>query len=296
MLGKATLPELIGQGHDVTAAYRTASEAQWLDEIGARSKMVDLFDPSEIEAAMGGTDVVIHMATSIPPNSKLAKRSAWDMNDRLRDRATGLLVDAAIRQEVHRFVQQSVTLVYDDRGDAWISENSPIRPSWDAIDSALAAERHVQRFRTHGGVGVVLRLARLYGPGKASGEYIESVSSRGIPIVGPGDNFVSSIHVGDAASAITHSLFVPDGTYNIGDNEPMGSGENLMALVAALDAPQPRRIPKWVAKLAMRKAASLLTISHRVSNQRFKDSSPWTPQFPNAAEGWHDIVKERARR
>lgn len=43
---------------------------------------------------------------------------------------------------------------------------------------------------------VTLRLSRLYGPGKASGDFVAGVANRKAPIVGAGDNYVSSIHVG----------------------------------------------------------------------------------------------------
>lgn len=112
-----------------------------------------------------------------------------------------------------------------------------------------------------------------------------------MPIVGRGDNFVSSLHVADAATALRASLYAPNGTYNIGDDTPMGSVDNLRCLVEALGAPNPRRIPKWVGTLAMRKAAKLLTISHRVCNESFKQATDWRPSFPSAADGWTDIVK-----
>lgn len=293
VLGKACLPLLISDGHDVTAPYRSDTEKDWLETLGARPEAVDLFDSSAVEDAISGVDTVIHFATSIPPQSKMAKRNSWIMNDRLRDQATGNLVDAAIKHGVARFIQQSVALVYEDGGDAWLDESADVKPAWNVLDSALSAEAHVDRFRSHGHTGIVLRLARLYGPGKASDDYIESVETRSMPIVGRGDNYVSSIHVSDAATAVTASLNAPDGTYNIGDDAPMRSADNLGSLVEVLGAPKPRRIPTWMAALALRKAAKLLTASHRVSNQTFKQATSWMPTFPSAAEGWADIVKAK---
>lgn len=291
VLGKASLPLLIAEGHDVTAVYRSETEKEWLDTIGARPEAIDLFDPVAIQQAISGIDTIIHFATSIPPQSRMAKRDSWMMNDRLRDQATGYLVDAAIKTGVPRFIQQSVTLVYKDGGEEWLDENARKDPAWDVLDSALRAEAHVDRSRSHGNTGVVLRLARLYGPGRASGEYIDSVRAGSMPIVGRGDNFVSSIHVADAATALAAALHVQEGTYNIGDDTPMRSADNLGSLVEALGAPDPRRIPKWMATLAMRKAARLLTVSHRVSNERFKQATGWRPRFPTASDGWAEIVR-----
>lgn len=290
VLGRASMPLLVADGHDVTAVYRSEPEKEWLDQVGARPEKVDLFDPAAIHGAMAGVDTVIHFATSIPSQAAMGKRRSWDMNDRLRSEATHHLVNAAMKNEVERFIQQSVVFFYADGGEDWLDESSPIEPVWDALDSALDAEAEVDRFRTHGGIGVVLRLARLYGSGAASHEYVESVLSRSLPIIGRGDNYVSSIHVSDAATALAAGTAAPDGTYNIGDDVPMRSEENLMALVTALQAPEPRRIPRWVAKLALRKSAELLTVSHRVKNDAFKSATGWQPSFPSAVEGWLDVV------
>ena len=293
VLGRAAVPLLTADGHDVTAVVRSGTERAWLEKVGARPESVDLFDPSAIDDAMSGIDTVIHFATAIPPQSTMAKRDSWLMNDRLRGQATRHLVDAAMRHEVKRFIQQSVAFVYADGGDAWLDENAPIATAWDVLDSALEAEAHVDRFRSHGHTGIVLRLARLYGPGSTSAQYIESVRSGSVPIVGRGENFVSSIHVVDAATALVSALNAPDGVYNIGDDAPMRSADNLRSLVGALGAPEPRSIPKWMATLAMRKAANLLTISHRVSNDSFKRATGWQPTFGSAVEGWTDIVGTR---
>lgn len=290
VLGKASVPVLVADGHDVTGVYRSDPEREWLDGVGARPAKVDLFNPSAVQQAMAGIDTVIHFATSIPPQSAMSKRSSWVMNDRLRSTATRYLVDAAIRNDVDRFIQQSIAFVYADGGDDWLDESATIEPVWEVLNSALDAEREVRRFRSADRTGVVLRLARLYGPGAASHDYIESVRSRSLPVIGKGANYVSSIHVADAATALAAAITAPDGVYNIGDDTPMRSGESLRALAGALSAPEPRRIPGWLASLALRGAARMLTVSHRVKNEAFKLATGWKPAYPSAAEGWMNIV------
>lgn len=291
VLGRASVPLLVSDGHDVVAVTRSEPGATWLEEAGAMPTKVDLFDRESVDQAMAGIDAVVHFATSIPPQATMAKRSSWDVNDRLRSTATGILVDAAIDHGVERFVQESISFVYADGGDGWLDESAPIDPVWDVLDSALTAEKHVERFRESGGQGVVLRLARLYGPGRASREYVNAVEHRSMPIVGKGTNYVSSIHSADAATALAAAMTAPDGTYNIADDIPMRSAENLTALVTALGAPDPRRIPSWMARLALRGAAQMLTASHRVSNEAFKSVTGWQPAFPSAVEGWEQIVR-----
>lgn len=291
VLGQASVPLLVADGHDVTGVARSSADPDRLAEAGARSIEADLFDAESVHQAMSGIDTVIHFATSIPPQSAMSKRSSWETNDRLRSTATELLVDAAIANGVERFIQQSVAFAYADGGDDWLDESSKIDPVWDVLESALVAESHVGRFRASGGTGVVLRLARLYGPGSASREFLEAVRNRSMPIVGGGDNYLSSIHSHDAATALAAAISAPDGTYNVADDGPMRSADNLTTLAAALSAPTPRRVPTWLARFAMGKATGMLTVSHRVSNRAFKSATGWQPAFPTAVEGWEQVVR-----
>jgi nucleoside-diphosphate-sugar epimerase len=289
-LGRAAVPGLTRANHTVAAVSRTEEDRHWLERNGARPLEVDLFDPSSIEQAVVGCDTVIHFATAIPPMAKFSKRAAWSTNDRLRSEATRLLVDTALAGGVSRFIQQSITLPYADGGDKWLDEDSPIDPAWDVLQSALDAEAQVERFRRGGGVGVTLRLSRLYGPGEASQEYVEGIRNRKVPVVGQGDNYVSSIHVDDAASALAAALTAPDGVYNVTDDEPVTAAEYAGTLADLLGVTRPRRIPRLVARLALGEAATLLTTSHRVSNSRLRSTTGWAPKFPSVSDGWRDVV------
>lgn len=292
VLGRAALPQLIGAGHEVSAVVRPNSDSEWLEQLGAQPLEVDLFDRQGVTRSVAGNDTVIHFATSIPPLALMSKREAWRVNDRLREEATRHLVDAAIGHEVERFVQESVTFTYADGGDSWLDESAPVAPSWEVLDSALAAEAHVARFSEAGGTGVVLRLSRLYGPGSASAEYVNAVSARKVPVVGKGDNFVSSLHSDDAGSALAASLAAPGGTYNVTDDEPVRSKDYAGILAKQLGVPTPRRIPAWMARIPTGKAVGLLTTSHRVSNQAFKETTGWSPSYPSVREGWPDVVAD----
>jgi nucleoside-diphosphate-sugar epimerase len=126
VLGRAALPRLVAEGHRVSAAFRSDADAVWLEEVGARPTELDLFDAGAVEAAVRGVDTVVHYATAIPRLVDMSNRESWVVNDRLRDTATGLLVDAALANEVERFVQQSITFIYADGGEAWLDETSPL--------------------------------------------------------------------------------------------------------------------------------------------------------------------------
>ena len=290
VLGRGAVPMMVADGHDVTGVARNRDDERWLDSVGARPREVVLFDIASIREAMQGVETVIHYATSIPPQKAMTKRRHWETNDRLRAEATRDLVDAAIAAGVERFVQQSITFFYADGGDAWLDETSPISPRWSVLESALVAEENVDRFRKAGGTGVTLRLSRLYGPGGASSDYIASVANRRLPIVGDGTNFISSLHTRDAATATVAALSAPDGTYNVSDDEPQRSADHMKTLAELLEAPRPRKVPVWLARMVSGPAVALLTTSQRISNAGFKQATGWRPEFPSSTEGWKHVI------
>jgi nucleoside-diphosphate-sugar epimerase len=133
VLGRALLPLLAAEGHEVRAPAR--------DEL-------DLFDPDRVGEAVQGVDAIYHLATRIPPRERRGDPDVWAENDRLRAEASRLLVDAALAVETRIYVQASVTFVHQP-----------------GLESALVAERETARFADAGRIGVVLRFGALDGPG-----------------------------------------------------------------------------------------------------------------------------------
>jgi nucleoside-diphosphate-sugar epimerase len=290
VIGRRAVPRLVGAGHEVVGLSRTDEGAKWLRAAGARSAAIDLLDEEAVHAATREINVVAHFATSIPSLASMVKDGAWAANDALRDDATGILVDAALANGVGRFIQESIIFFYADGGDRWLDESAPIDLSFRRLASAVAAEDHVDRFRQGGGTGVSLRFARLYGPGDTSREYVEAVRKRDIPVAGRGDNYVSSLHIADAGSAVLTAMTAPDGTYNVGDDEPVRSAVYVDTLAEVLGASRPRRLPRSAVKLALGKSAGLIVTSQRVSNRKFKEATGWAPKHPSVVDGWPTVL------
>lgn len=296
VIGRETVPRLVADGHHVVGLHRRPQGAAWLHEVGAEARQTDLFDRWNMAAVLEDADAVVHLATAIPPLSTMAKPQSWAMNDRLRDRATATLVEAARRSRVPRVIVESISFNYADGGDRWLDEDAPLRPGFVATESAVTAERHVASFAADGGTGVALRFAQLYGPGAASSGLVEALRARKVPLVGAGDNFVSSVHVADAGAAVVASLGIPSGVYNVADDEPLRARERLELQAAALSAPRPRRVPAWLARSLVGDATHQLTVSQRVLNRRLRAVSGWTPSHASLREGWHSVVAEASLR
>jgi nucleoside-diphosphate-sugar epimerase len=288
-IGGHAVPALITAGHTVTAVARTPAKAAALTAHGATPVSVSIFDRAVLAQAFAGHDAVINLASGIPPTSQFMRAKAWENNDRVRTEGSAAIVDAAIAAKIGRIVQESISMFYPDRGAEWIDEEVPPDP-FPRVMANLAAEANAQRFAAAGGTAVVLRFGVFYGPGATHSEELLALARRHIGMVmGPGDGYMSSIHVTDAAAAVVAALHAATGTYNIVDDEPLTKRAYADALAAAARTTAWVHLPGRAATLLGERAASLLR-SQRVSNARFRAATGWAPRYPSAREGWQGTV------
>jgi nucleoside-diphosphate-sugar epimerase len=284
-VGRLAVPELVAAGHDVSALARSPARAALLEGLGARPVTVSLFDRAALTSAFAGHDAVVNLATAIPSTLRALRDSGWRENDRIRTEGSAAVVDAALAARVGRLVQESVVMIYPDRGAAWIDEDVP------PLDvprnrGNLAAEASAQRFSQAGGIGTVLRFGWFYGPGSTQTEEMLGQARLGFPLVlGAADGYTSPIHLADAASAVTTALDAPAGTFNVVDDEPLPKREYAAALAAAAGRRTWLGVPGRAARLLGPRVASLLG-SLRVANGRFRTVTGWAPRYPSAREGW----------
>jgi nucleoside-diphosphate-sugar epimerase len=230
-----------------------------------------MFDRAALTEAFKGHDAVIRLASAIPPTSKFLQTKAWAANDRVRKEGSAAIVDAAIAARVARVVQESVSMMYPDRGAAWIDEACPT-DTFPMAQANLAAEASANCFSAAGGAGVVLRFGWLYGPGARHSEEFFALARRHIAIlIGPPNSYVSSLHVADRDAAVVAALAVGAGTYNVVDNKPLTKRGYADALSAAAGKAAWLRVPGR-ASLLLGERLTSLTRSLRVSNARFQEA------------------------
>jgi nucleoside-diphosphate-sugar epimerase len=184
VLGRATIPLLRAQGHEIDAPA---------------AAQLDLFDPVAVGRAVHDAAGILHLATRIPPRERARERESWRENDRLRAEASRLLVDAALAAETEVYVQPSIAFLYPAEG--LVDEQTPLGHVPAYLRSALAAEEETARFAAAGRRGVVLRLGLLDGPGTGNER--------------PNSRFGSTLHVADAGRALRAALALPSGIYNV---------------------------------------------------------------------------------
>ncbi len=290
-LGKPTVRALVAAGHEVRAVARSDGSAVALRALGATPALVeDFFDKGEMERAVEGCDAIAHLASRVPPLRHMRKRASWRDNDRLRSQGASILVNAALASGIRIYVQPSVTFVYQDLGDTALYESAPVDAPWP-LSSARDAEREASRITARGGEGVVLRCASFYGAAAASThEMIRLARWRLLPLVGTGEQYVSSIHVDDAATAVVAALSVRAGIYNVSDDESLPARVHLQAFTEAFGFKPPRRVSLRTARLLLGPAAEILGRSQRVANTMFRSASGWAPRYASVREGWPAVA------
>lgn len=291
VIGRRVVLQLVQGGHTVTAIGRSPAKREALARAGARPIDVDLFDGPALHRALPGHDVVLNLATHIPPSGlRMLLRREWRENDRVRTLGSATLVDAALAAGVGRFVQESFAPIYSDDRDAWIDERHPSKPV-RYNRSVLDAERSAARFSEGGGAGIVLRFAGFYGPDAFHiREMLDTVRKGWAPIPGAADAFLSSISHDDAASAVVAALDVPAGIYNVSDDEPLVRRDWVDALADSFGLARPKPLPRWISHLGS--LPELLSRSLRISNRRLRAASTWTPRFPSVREGFRAMAAE----
>lgn len=285
VVGRPALAALVAADHDVTAVARTEAKAAAVEQAGARPVAVDLFDSDALESVTAGHDVIVHLATHIPPMSRALRASAWATNDRLRSETSAHLLAAARVHGIDRYVQESITYPYLDGGDGWLDEDSPIAHD-GAFVGAGTAEANVAAHTAVGGTGVVLRFAQFYGPTSGHTRTYSRLARLGLdPFVGAPDSYVSLIHADDAGTAVAAALEIPAGTYNVAADDPPTRREAGEAVARALGVRRSRVLPAWMRSAAPAAMAALMR-SHRVSNRRLREASTWRPRHVDLAASW----------
>lgn len=284
-VGCHAIRALVDGGHAVTAVARTPEKAAALAADGAEALSISIFDRAALTAAFDGHDAIVNLTSAIPPMSQFMNTKAWANNDRVRTEGSAAIVDAAIAAGVGRVVQESVSMLYPDRGAEWIDE-SVATDLFPMARANLAAEANANRFSTTGGTAVVLRFGWFYGPGAAHSEQFLALARWHVCVVmGRSAGYVSSIHVTDAGAAVVAALRAPAGTFNIVDDEPLQKRDFANALAVAAGKTAWLRVPGRAALLLGDRSTSL-TRSLRVKNARFRSVTGWAPQYPSAREGW----------
>lgn len=183
----------------------------------------DISDGALVDSLMSGIDVVVNFAAESHVDRSIDGPSVFLETNVV---GTGVLVDAARRHGVDRFVQVSTDEVYGSIAEGFAAEDAPLEPSSPYSASKAGADLLVQSYSvTFDYPVIVTRCTNNYGPYQFPEKMIplfvtNLLDGKKVPVYGDGLNERDWLYVEDHCSAI--HLLVKEGTlgevYNIGAN------------------------------------------------------------------------------
>jgi nucleoside-diphosphate-sugar epimerase len=297
-IGRRLIPDLIAQGHDVTALTRSERGKAGLEELGARALIADALDDPAVMSAVtrAEPEVVISQLTALT-GVKSVRRfdKVFALTNRLRIEGTDHLLAAAKAAGARRFIVQSYgNWNFERAGGPAKTEADAFDPSPpQAQTESMAALRHLEA-AVRGAEGIealALRYANFYGPGTSygvDGEITALVRKRAFPIIGDGAGVWSFVHVDDAAAVTLAALERGrPGVYNVADDEPAPVAQWLPYFAEISGAKAPMHVPVWLGRMAGGEVTvSMVTRIRGAANGLAKREFDWQPRYPSWRQGF----------
>jgi dTDP-glucose 4,6-dehydratase len=205
----------------LTYAGNPANVADVADDEAYGFVHADIADGERVEEAIAGCDVVVNFAAE-----SHVDRSILDPADFIRTDVVGtaVLLDAARRAGVGRFVQVSTDEVYGSIPHGAFHEADPISPSSPYSASKAGGDLQVLAWhRTFGLDAVITRGSNTYGPRQYPEKLIplfvtNALDGESLPVYGDGMQIRDWIHVEDHCEGIWTAMTSGEAgeVYNVG--------------------------------------------------------------------------------
>ena len=282
-VGSHLVMALIEQGARVTVLDNLSTGHRHAVTAGATFVQADLSDAAVVEAVFAAKryDAVFHFAAL----SQVGESMRMPMRYLLDNAANGIrLIDACVRHGVGRFVLSSTAALFNQGGDAPISESAPIDPQSAYGDSKWMIERALHwACQGHGLHAACLRYFNAAGadPAGRLGEdhrpeshliplVIDAALGRRPALDVFGDNYPTAdgtcirdyVHVSDLAEAHLLAVRLLDHgsvTWNLGN----GAGHSVRQVIASVERISGLAVPYRIAARRPGDAAVLVAASER---------------------------------
>lgn len=245
--GKALVRRMVDAGHEVVAldcqdGYKTGDMERW----GVEYVRGSITDPVLVERCMEGVEVVHHIAAAF----RDVKASPGHYRE-VNVNGTRLLLDAALRHAVKKFVHCSTCGVHGGVDQPPANEMSPIKPEDYYQQSKYDAEPVVLEYVQRGLRATILRPAAIFGPGDLGRYFLifKQLQRGWFPVFGTGKVLYHSLYIDNFLDAFELAMDPQRGNgeaYLIAD-EGFQSIEQLvsMAAMAMGTTARFRRFPLW---------------------------------------------------
>ena len=210
----------------------------------------DIRDASLVDRLIADHDVVVHFAAETHVDRSIAGPTPFLDTNVI---GTGVLLEAALRHRVARFIHVSTDEVYGSVEDGSVREDARLLPSSPYAASKAAGDLLVNSYLvTHGYGAIVSRCTTNYGPYQFPEKVIplfitNLIDGVPVPLYGDGRHQRDWLFVRDHCSAI--HLLVEEGVggeiYNIGADTHLSNLDLTMIVLEALgqDESKIRHVP-----------------------------------------------------
>lgn len=199
----------------------------------------DIRDVELVDSLVPGHDVVVNFAAESHVDRSIEGPSIFLETNVV---GTGVLIDAARRHAVPRFVQVSTDEVYGSVSEGFAPEDAPLEPSSPYSASKAGSDLLVKSYQvTFDYPAIITRCTNNYGPYQFPEKVIplfvtNLLADRKVPLYGSGKNERDWLYVEDHCAAI--HLVVDQGTpgevYNIGADAQLANIDLTHALLEAM--------------------------------------------------------------
>jgi nucleoside-diphosphate-sugar epimerase len=285
-VGSAVCRALIAAGHSVLGFTRPGSQAAGrISALGVEVHTGDMRNPGTYQPLVADVDTVVH-AAQLRYRGRFTDQKAAEL--RSADAIMTRTLADACQDKAVRLVYTSSCFVYGDRGDEWITEETPFAPS--PLGAAHTAGVKELRTRVRDGLdAVVVAPGFVYGPGGifASSFYDQARKGR-LMVIGSGNNFWSCIQVDDLAAAYVAVIerAQTGAEYNVVDGTPLHFRELVDVVTDGMGRSRVGTIPPAIIGLMIgRPLVDSLITSFRIGNDKIRGELEWAPHFPSVREG-----------
>ncbi|MDQ0988741.1 dTDP-glucose 4,6-dehydratase [Streptomyces sp. V2I9] len=224
-----TVPEVVVLDK-LTYAGNRASLAPVRDDPRLTFVHGDIGDHALVAETLKGCDLVVHFAAESHVDRSIGGSEEFVRTNVL---GTQVLLDAALRAGVGKFVHVSTDEVYGSIDQGSWSEERPLEPNSPYSASKASSDLLVRAFhRTHGLPVCITRCSNNYGPYQNPEKMIplfvtHLLDGRKVPLYGDGGNVRDWLHVDDhcRAVALVAEKGVTGEVYNIGGGTELTNRE-----------------------------------------------------------------------
>lgn len=289
-IGRPLVSKLLDRGHEVIAITRGGAAARAMADRGVTPVIADVLDKPALHHAVTDVtaDAVISQLTALqkPP----VRHRDMAATNQLRTDGTQNLVDVAHQIGARRFITQSMEFGYGYEGDGTPHTEEdhfgPVgRGPWEQHLRAMRVNENLV-LDAPGLDGIALRYGLFYGVGAGDQVLVDGLRKRRIPAA-RGGLALSWIYIDDAVEATIAALEggTPATAYNIADDDPVSWDTLLTALAAAVGAPRPLRIPRWLLRVGAPYAYAVMRGGVVMSNEKAKAELGWVPTVSSYRQG-----------